>query len=59
MEEVITSFDKILLLTKEETKAVPIGEADEDDVHERFKTALVGKMLTIEPFNREAFKQTI
>ncbi|KAL6289593.1 hypothetical protein ACE6H2_007103 [Prunus campanulata] len=54
MEEVITSFDKILLLTEEETDVVPIGDVDEDEVRKRLKIALVGKVLTTESFNLRA-----
>ncbi|KAL6286278.1 hypothetical protein ACE6H2_010668 [Prunus campanulata] len=59
MEEVINSLEKILILIEDKNDAIQVGQNDVDDVGERLKTSLVGKVFTTNVFNREAFKQTM
>ncbi|CAL2227508.1 unnamed protein product [Prunus armeniaca] len=59
MDEVINSLEKTLILTEDESDAIQVGQNDIEDVGERLKTSLVGKVLTTNTFNREAFKQTM
>ncbi|PQQ10307.1 uncharacterized protein Pyn_17609 [Prunus yedoensis var. nudiflora] len=59
MEEVITSLEKALILTEDENDAIQVEQHDIDDVGERLKMSLVGKVFTTNGFNREAFKQTM
>ncbi|CAL9002135.1 unnamed protein product [Prunus brigantina] len=59
MDEVINSLEKSLILTEDESDAIQVGQNDIEDVGERLKTSLVGKVLTTNAFNREAFKQTM
>lgn len=59
MEEVRTVFNKTLILTEEEAEAISVWIEGENDATDHLKFSLVGKVMTEEPFHREAFKQTM